>query len=178
MRVAKDTWPLDVERARYEAAYVRRLAPHVGKLAPALYRFDDDLRALVIEKLASHTILRAGLIDGQRFPKVAADIAEYVAQASVFTSDFGAPLESRARDLATFTQNLALQRISVDLVLTDPYTVSPRNSIAPALQPWAASLRGDAQVKSAVAWLRLAYLTKAQSLLHSDLHSGSIMGES
>ena len=175
VRVAGESWPLDVERARYEAAYMARLDPFVGSLAPKLHRFDPDLRALAMEKLEPHIILRKGLIAGRRYEKVAADIAEYVAEASVFTSDLAAPFEARAKDLSLFAQNLALQRISVDLIFADPYAISERNKILPALEPWAAALRGDLDLKCVVAELRRAYLTKAQSLLHGDLHTGSIM---
>jgi 5-methylthioribose kinase len=175
VRVAKDAWPLDVSRARFEAAYSARLAPFVGGLAPAVHHFDPELLLIVMEKFEPHIILRKGLIAGRRYPRVAADVAEYVAQASVHTSDLAAPFETRAADIALFSQNLALQRISIDLIFLDPYTVSARNRIAPALEPWAAALRRDVEIKSAAARLRLAYLTKAQSLLHGDLHSGSIM---
>ena len=175
VRVAKDTWPLDVERARFEAAYLARVAPFVGALAPKLHRFDADLRVIAMEKLSPHIILRNGLIAGRRYPRVAADIAEYLARTSLFTSDIAAPFEAKAKDLALFSQNLALQRISVDLIFTDPYALSPRNKVSALLEPWAATLRRDTDVKAAVARLRLAYLTKPQSLLHGDLHSGSIM---
>ena len=175
VRVAKETWPLDANRARFEAAYSARLAPFVGRLAPTIHHFDPDLLLIVMEKLEPHVILRKGLIEGRRYPRLAADVAEYVAQASVHTSDIAAPFEARAADLALFSRNLALQRISVDLIFLDPYTVSDRNKIAPALEPWAARLRDDVEIKSAAARFRLAYLTKAQSLLHGDLHSGSIM---
>jgi len=175
VRVAKDTWPLDASRARFEAAYSARLAPFVGRLAPTLFHFDPELLLIVMEKLEPHIILRKGLIAGRRYPRLAADVAEYVAEASVRTSDLAAPFETRAADIALFSQNLALQRISVDLIFLDPYTKSARNKIAPALEPWVATLRRDVEIKSAAARLRLAYLTKTQSLLHGDLHSGSIM---
>ncbi len=128
-----------------------------------------------MEKLAPHAILRGAFVAGRHFPRVAADIAEYVAQSGVQTSDLAASFEARANDLATFARNLALQRITVDLVFIDPYAQSPRNRILPALAPWAARLRDDVEIKRAVSQLRLAHLTKAQSLLHGDLHSGSVM---
>jgi 5-methylthioribose kinase len=175
VRVARDDWPLDVERAAFEAAYIRRVAPFVAALAPRLHYFDAVLRALAMEKLAPHVILRGAFVAGRHFPRVAADIAEYVAQTAVQTSDLAALFEARAKDLAIFPRNVALQRITVDLVFIDPYATSPRNSILRALEPWAVRLREDGAIKSAVARLRLAYLTKAQSLLHGDLHSGSVM---
>ena len=175
VRVAKDDWPLDVERAAFEAAYIRRVAPYVGALAPQLHHFDPVLRVLAMEKLSPHVILRGAFVAGRHFARVAADIAEYVAQTAVRLSDLAAPFEARAADLAVFPRNVALQRITVDLVFIEPYATSPRNRILPALEPWAAHLRADAAIKSAVARLRLAYLTKAQALLHGDLHSGSVM---
>jgi 5-methylthioribose kinase len=175
VRVAGDSWPLDVDRVRYEAAYFERVAPFVGKLIPEIYRFDPELRALAMEKLEPHIILRKGLIAGDRYAKVASDVAEYVAQVAVHTSDLAAPFETRAKDATIFSQNLALQRISVDLIFLDPFAVSERNKVLPALAPWAAALRDDLDLKAAVSRFRIAYLTKAQSLLHGDLHSGSIM---
>jgi 5-methylthioribose kinase len=175
VRVAKESWPLDANRTRFEAAYAQRVAPFVGRFAPTIHHFDSDLLLIVMEKLEPHIILRKGLIAGRRYPRVAADVAEYVAQASVRTSDLAAPFERRAADLALFSQNLALQRISTDLIFLDPYAASDRNRISPLLEPWGATLRRDVEIKSAAARLRLAYLTKTQSLLHGDLHSGSIM---
>jgi 5-methylthioribose kinase len=175
VRVAGDDWPLDVDRAAFEAAYIERAAPFVGSLAPELHIFDPVLRVLAMEKLAPHVILRGAFVEGRHFPRVATDIAEYVAQTSVHTSDLAAPFEARAGDLAIFARSVAVQRITVDLVFIEPYATSPRNRIIPALEPWAAKLREDGAIKLAVARLRLAYLTKAQSLLHGDLHSGSVM---
>ena len=175
VRVAGESWPLDVKRAAYEAAYAARLAPHVKGLAPEIHHYDPELFVIVMEKLEPHVILRRGLIAGDRFPKAPEHVAEYVAQAAFHTSDLAAPFEKKAADVALFAQNLALQRITVDLVFTDPYVEVWRNKVTAPLVAWAAALRSDIGLKSAVADLRLRYLTTAQSLLHGDLHSGSVM---
>jgi 5-methylthioribose kinase len=175
VRVAGESWPLDVKRANYEAAYLTRLAPHVGGLAPELYAYDPEQFVIVMEKLEPHIILRKGLIAGQRFPKAPEHVAEFVAQAAFHTSDLAVPFERKAADVALFAQNLALQRITVDLVFTDPYVEVWRNKVTAALAAWAAALRSDIALRSAVAHFRLRYLTLAQSLLHGDLHSGSVM---
>lgn len=175
VRVAGESWPLDVRRADYEAAYLARLAPHVGGLAPILHHYDPERFVIVMEKLEPHVILRKGLIAGERFPKAPEHVAEYMAQAAFHTSDLAVPFERKAADATLFSQNLALQRITVDLVFTDPYVEVWRNKIVAPLERWAGALRADAALKSAVADLRLNYLTNAQSLLHGDLHSGSVM---
>ncbi len=175
VRVAGESWPLDVNRASFEAAYTARLAPHVKGLAPKLHHYDPGRFVLVMEKLEPHVILRKGLIAGERFPDAVRHVAEYVAQAAFHTSDLAVPFETKAADVALFAQNRALQRITVDLVFTDPYVEVWRNKVAPPLEPWAAALRADVALKTRVAELRLRYLTHAQSLLHGDLHSGSVM---
>jgi len=175
VRVAGESWPLDVNRATYEAAYLSRLAPHVRGLAPELHHYDPRQFVIVMEKLEPHIILRKGLIAGERFLKAPEHVAEYVAQAAFHTSDLAVPFERKAADVALFGQNLALQRITVDLVFTDPYVEVWRNKVVAPLQAWAHALRSDIALKSAVADLRLRYLTQAQSLLHGDLHSGSVM---
>ena len=175
VRIAGESCPLDVNRAYFEASYAARLAPFVASLAPKIHHYDPEQRVIVMEKLEPHIILRRGLIAGERFPRAAKDVAEYVAQAAFHTSDLAVPFERKFADVALFSRNLALQRITVDLVFTDPYVEVWRNKVTPPLEPWAQALRSDAGVKRAVANLRLAYLTKAQSLLHGDLHSGSVM---
>jgi 5-methylthioribose kinase len=103
-------------------------------------------------------------------------VADYVAAAGFFTSDLASPFERKCEDLALFSRNVALQRISVDLVFTDPYAVAPRNHwLEPWLDAWAAALRNDLALKTAVARHRLNYLTHTQALIHGDLHSGSVM---
>ncbi len=100
---------------------------------------------------------------------------DILAQAAFHTSDLAVPFERKAADVALFSQNIALQRITVDLVFTHPYVEVWRNKVTPPLAAWAAALSADIALKSAVADLRLRYLTEAQSLLHGDLHSGSVM---
>jgi 5-methylthioribose kinase len=175
VRVVGESWPLDVERARFEASYMARLAPHVGRLAPRIVHWDPEQYAIVMEKLEPHIILRKGLMAGMRFPNAARNVAEYVAQAAFHTSDLAIPFERKCADLALFSGNVALQRITVDLVFSDPYVEVWRNKIAPGLDAWAGALRTDAGLKGRVAELRLAYLSRPQSLLHGDLHSGSVM---
>ena len=64
----------------------------------------------------------SGKVDPVVRPVAATDIAEYVAQASFQTSDLAVPFERKFTDVAIFAKNLALQRISVDLVFTDLWT--------------------------------------------------------
>lgn len=175
VRVAGESWPLDINRATFEYRYATRVAPHVGALQPQMFHYDADQYIIVMEKLEPHIILRKALISGTHYPRVPVDNAEFLANTAFHTSDLAVPFERKAADMEVFARNLALQRITVDLVYTDPYVDVWRNKISEPLGAWAEALKRDIDLKDAVTRARLAYLSKAQSLLHGDLHSGSIM---
>ena len=176
VRAAGPSWPMSLERAYFENAYYRAVAPFVGPRIPRIYHYVPALYCTLMERLSPHIILRRGLIAGQRYPNLAAHMGEYVAQASFFTSDLARPFEGKLHAIAQFAANEALIRISVDLIFTDPYLVSERNHhTSPQLDALAADIRRDAPLKVAAARCAEKFLNYPQALLHGDLHSGSVM---
>ena len=176
VRAAGPVWPMSPDRARFENAYFLAVAPHVGKLIPAVYHYEPELHCTVMERLSPHIILRHGLIAGRPYPNVARDIGEYVARASFFTSDLAAPFERKLEAAALFAGNTPLIRITADLIFAEPYFAATRNRhTTPHLDRIAAALRADASLKLAAARFGERFLTHAQALVHGDLHSGSVM---
>lgn len=176
LRVAGASWPLPIERADYENAYMRRVEPIVGALTPRWLHFDPELHLIVMERLQPHVVLRPGLICGGHYPHAASAVADYVAAVGFHTSDLANPFERKCEDQALFARNVALQRITVDLVFIDPYTEAPRNRwTMPWLDDWAAALRNDLALRTTVSRHRTHYLTHPQALIHGDLHTGSVM---
>jgi 5-methylthioribose kinase len=176
VRAAGPEWPMSPERAYFENAYFRAVAPHVGALIPRIHHYDPERHFTVMERLSPHIILRQGLIAGRRYPRAARDIGEYVARACFFTSDFAAPFERKLDGLTLFARNQALIRISVELIFAEPYFEAPRNRhTTPQLDDVAAALRRDAALKVAAARFSQKFLGEPQALLHGDLHSGSVM---
>jgi 5-methylthioribose kinase len=176
VRAAGPGWPMPPERAHFENAYFRSVAPHVGRSIPGIHHYDPDMHCTVMERLSPHIILRQGLIAGRRYPGVARDIGEYVARACFFTSDLAAPFERKIDAMALFAANKPLVRITVDLIFAEPYFEAPRNRhTSPQLDAAAAALREDTALKLAAARFGEKFLTQAQALVHGDLHSGSIM---
>ena len=176
VRVAGPSWPLSLDRVYYEQAYYAAIAAHVRGLVPEVLHYDPARYCLVMENLTPHIILRNGLIGGQRYPGLGRAVGEFVARATFHTSDLAEPLERKMSRLALFAGNQPLLRITVDLVFTDPYRQSARNRhTTPQLDDIAAELRSDGALKAAVGRLGEIFLTRAQALVHGDLHSGSIM---
>jgi 5-methylthioribose kinase len=176
VRAAGPSWPIPLERAYFEHSYYVAVAPFVGNLIPKIYHYDPELYCIVMERLSPHIIVRHGLIAGRRYRNLAHDMGEYVARACFFTSDLASPFERKMDGIARFAGNTALMRISVDLIFRDPYVADARNRhTSPQLDDVVARLRRDGPLKAAVARFGQKFLTEAQSLIHGDLHSGSVM---
>jgi 5-methylthioribose kinase len=176
VRVAGPSWPIPLERAFFEHSYYVAVAPFVGNLIPKIHHYDPDLYCIVMERLSPHIIVRQGLIAGRRYPSLAHDMGEYVARACFFTSDIASPFERKMDGIARFAGNTALMRISVDLIFRDPYVADARNRhTSPQLDQVVADFRRDGPLKAAAARFGEKFLTDTQSLIHGDLHSGSVM---
>ncbi|OAG73026.1 methylthioribose kinase [Gluconobacter japonicus] len=175
VRVAPD-WPMPLERALYEARYMRATADAVRPAAPELYFYDDEMFLLVMECLTPHEVLRTALIRDEVQPGFSAVIGQYVARSVHATSWISQPFEHGSKLLADFAGNTALTRITVDLILTDPFRPCSRNPTPEAdLLPDVEALHADKPLHRAVGNLQERFLTARQALLHGDLHTGSIM---
>jgi len=176
VRAAGEGWPMPLSRAFFEWSYFQAVAPWVAHFIPAMLHYEPALYCIVMEQLSPHIILRRGLVAGQRYPRAARDVAEYVALTSFFTSDLGQSLERKMALSATFSGNSALCRITSDLVFADPYRDAPRNRwTTPQLDAIAAEFRRDGALKVAASRFGHRFLSCAQSLIHGDLHTGSVM---
>lgn len=176
VRVAGESWPMPLERAYFEQLYLRSSESVVSGLAPELLYYDPERFALAMELLGEHVILRRGLIEGRRYPFASRRVAEYVARRAFATSVLAEPFERVNERLAAFSRNQALTRITVDLIFTHPYVENERNRwTAPQLDAVVGSLRADGPLKAAVGQLGYRFLTAHETLLHGDLHTGSVM---
>ena len=176
LRIAGDAWALPLERAYFESEALTEEAKFVPNLLPKLYHYDSKLAAIVMEYLSPHLILRKGFIQGIRYPRVAGDISEFMAQTLFKTSDLYLNAATKKQRMATFCRNTELCRITEDLVFTDPYRIAKLNRwTTPQLDDMASQFRQDGPLKGAAQRLKLKFLTSAEALIHGDLHSGSIM---
>jgi 5-methylthioribose kinase len=173
VRCVGESWPLTLDRSRIEA---ETLLEH-GKLCPRhtvkVLHHDPELAVMVQEDLSDHQIWRHELIVGNYYPLAAGQLAEYLAQTLFHTSDFYQSAQQKKAQVGRFS-NPELCQITEDLFFTDPYIEHERNQFDEALLPQIQELREDTALKLAVAKLKHHFLTKAEALLHGDIHSGSI----
>ena len=172
-KVVGESWPLTLDRARIESEaleYQASLCPH---LVPALYAYDNELSLIVMEDLSDHTIMRKGLIGGERYPLFADHISTFLAQTLFFSSDLGMDQQMKKWKVKQFI-NPELCKITEDLIFDHPFRDADTNNINAELRPTVELLWQDEHLLAEVALLRELFLTKAEALLHGDLHTGSI----
>ena len=174
VRLVGPSWQLTPDRARHEAEALRlhgRLAPG---LVPQLYDYDPDRYVLALEDLSDHRVWRTALNDGLRHEGAAEAMGRYVAAVAFGTSVLGLDARERARTLAAAV-NPELCLITEDLVFTEPYVDAGRNSVLPANAPDAAALAADQDMVDAMGRAKWMFMTRAEALVHGDLHTGSVM---
>ncbi|RYC37183.1 S-methyl-5-thioribose kinase [Pectobacterium zantedeschiae] len=173
VRCVGESWPLTLDRARIEAETLLTHARFCPQHTVTVLHHDPELAVMVQEDLSDHRIWRSELVNGADYPQAAAQLGEYLAQTLFHTSDFYQHPHEKKAAVSQFT-NPELCEITEDLFFTDPYIDHERNQFDVALTPDVLVLRDDRALKLAVAGLKHRFLSKAEALLHGDIHSGSV----
>jgi 5-methylthioribose kinase len=172
-KVVGESWPLTIDRARIESEALMLEASLSPDLVPHVYAYDPVLALTVMEDLSDHTIMRRGLIEGNRYPLFASHIAHFLAQTLFFTSDLGLNQQEKKLKVQQFI-NPELCKITEDLIFDHPYWDADTNNFNPLIQKEVELIWHNNNLQFEVALLREKFLTHAQALLHGDLHTGSI----
>lgn len=174
LRVAGDSWPLTRERMRFETQALLKHNELAPGLVPQVYHADDAMSLVIMEYLSDMEVMRKPLVARERFPRFVDHISTFMACTLFFTSDLYLTGVEKKELQAQFI-NPHLSKIQEDFVFTNPFMESPDNKWNPLLDPEVRAVRGNSELKLALAQMKRSYMTHAQALIHSDLHTGSIM---
>ena len=175
VRLVGESWPLPLKRTFFEYHALKRQAERDPGRVPAVYHFDERQAVLAMEYLTPHVILRKSLMAGKIHANLGEQLGRFVANTVFRGSDLSMATAARKADLALFADNVALCDITESLVFTDPYFDAPLNRHTPELSEMVARIRADVDLKIAAQQLKLKFCNHAETLLHGDLHCGSIM---
>lgn len=175
VRLVGDSWPLPLKRSFFEYHALSRQAERAPGMVPAIHYFDEAQALIVMEFLSPHIILRRALIEGRRLPRIARDLGLFMAHTLFRGSDLSMKASERKADLALFADNVELCDITESLVFTDPYFEAPMNRHTPGLEALVTELRADRDLKVEAQHMKHQFATRAETLVHGDLHSGSVM---
>ncbi|APH05563.1 S-methyl-5-thioribose kinase [Bacillus weihaiensis] len=175
-KVVGESWPLTLDRSRIETNALIKQSEFVPNLVPKVYYSDEALAITIMEDLSHLQIARAALIDGKNLPLLSKHIGEFLGKTLFYTSDYGLDQHYKKELVKQFI-NPDLCKITEDLVFTDPFFNHDTNEYEAELQPDVDQIWEDQALKLEVAKLKHLFLTKAEALVHGDLHTGSIFAD-
>lgn len=176
VRLVGDSWPLPLKRSFFEYHALTRQQARCPGSVPEILHFDEAQALTVMEYLSPHIILRKALIMGRELPRIAEDLGLFTARTLFRGSDLHMSAAARKADLALFADNVEICDITEGLVFTDPYFEAPRNRhTSPQLDALVATLRADRDLKVEAQRMKHLFAANAETMLHGDLHTGSIM---
>ncbi len=170
-----DAFVLSTDRTRIEAEILKLEHDLAPGLVPMVYKYDDVMSTCCMEDLSDHVIMRGALIQHQKFPRFADDISTFMVNTLLLTTDVVLDHKQKKAMVKSYI-NPELCEISEDLVYTEPFNnYNNRNNVFPPNQKWVEQeIYSDKQLLLEAAKLKFEFLTHAQSLIHGDLHTGSI----
>lgn len=174
LRVAGDSWPLTRERMRFETQALLCYNELTPGLAPIVYSHDEEMSLVAMEYLGNHEVMRKPLVARKRFPKFADQISTFLANVLFKTSDLYLTGPAK-KTLQKQYINPELCKLQEDFVFTNPYMSSEENTWNPEIDAEVTAVRNNMPLKRAIVDLKEKYVMHAQALIHSDLHTGSIM---
>lgn len=177
VRLVGPSWPMSPDRARIEFETTMVHSKAASNLVPEIYFYDADRYIIAMEDLSDHKVWRTALNEGDINNGAAKSVGEYIAKVLFATSIFGAGADDHYKGIARAI-NPELCLITEDLVFTEPYFPSGRNSYLPENAPDAKAIQDDKQMILEMSQLKYKFMTQAEALLHGDLHTGSVMVKS
>lgn len=174
LRVIGDSWPLTIDRSRIEAEALKTQERICPGMVPIVYFNDVEMSLSMVEDLSYLKIMRFELMNMRKFPKFPAQIGKFLAHTLFYTSEYFMDPIQKKEQVKKFI-NPELCKITEDLVLTDPYFDAKTNDINPAILDFVRTVWWQKHaLRLEVTKLKEGFMQKAQSLLHGDLHTGSI----
>ena len=175
VRLVGDSWPLPLKRAYFEYHALIRQAERDPGNVPEVYHFDEEQAIIVMEFFTPHIILRHKLMARQKVDGLATTLGNFLARTIFRGSDLSMDTAKRKRDVALFVDSVELNDITETLVFSDPYFEAERNHHTLGLDPVVARLRADIDLKVEAHHLKAKFANNAETLLHGDFHTGSVM---
>lgn len=166
---------LDTDRNRIESEILVLQGELAPGYVPEIYFYDTVMSACGMQDLSDHLIMRTAMMQHKIYPKFADQISSFMAQVLMGTTDVVMDHQKK-KDLQRKFINPELCDISEALVYTEPYNDEMgRNNVYPPVAEFVKEkLYGDEELHCEVAKLKMDFMTRGQSLIHGDLHTGSI----
>ena len=175
LKVVGESWPLSRHRINSEIRTLQFQTSVCPDFVPEIYHFSEDMSLIIMQNLNQHAIIRAEIIAGKRFPKLADHLSTFLANTLFYSSDLALSSAQKKQKMCE-NINPELCKITEDFVFTHPYEDNDSNDYPPSLgQAAIDTIQKDPEVRCHVNQMKWLFMNKSEALLHADLHIGSVM---
>lgn len=166
---------LNMTRGKKEYEYLKALGRLMPERVPAVYEYAGRAHALIMQDTApAYAVLQKEIVSGKRPAFLARQLAEYVAVAGYAFSDFSLP-SVKKKTLEKRFCNPKLCELTETLVFTEPFYACENNHVSAESRAFAVrEIYEDAGLSVSAAKLKYRFMNCPQSLIHGDLHFGSV----
>jgi 5-methylthioribose kinase len=175
LRCVGEEYPLSKERMTYESRALKQYSNITNKYIPKLYHVSEEMSCVIMQFLHEHIIMREGMIKKIVYPNFAEHISTFLAQNLFKTSSLYLDSKNKRELINKFNSNTELCKLTEDFVFTFAFMEDETNDIYAKDNKLAIALFEDSEFKKEVLKLKYKFMTQNDSLLHGDLHTGSIM---
>lgn len=170
-----DEMTLNIDRGKIEAQILGIQEQLCPGLVPKVYYYDEVMCAIIMEDMIGHEMMRTGLVKHHTYPKFSEHISTFLVNSLLLTSDLALDHQDKKELVKRFI-NPELCEITEDLVFTEPYLDDKKRNLVfePNRDFVEREIYGDKELHLEAAKLKFEFMNHAQSLIHGDLHTGSI----
>ena len=176
-KISKDL-VLNVCRGKNESYVLDMYNRLIPGISPYVYGYDNKYHALIMQDLSPNVLMEEHLFDFNRVNDFPDMLADFLSKVIFFTSDFYID-HKKKRVLQSKFKNQKLCDLTEKLVFTEPYFPADNNSFDERNSDYVRlNIYNNNELKDNIAELKTKFLTSSQSLLHGDLHFGSVFTDS
>lgn len=172
-RVVGESMPLPLDRVRIEAKVMEEYLKILPDCVPEVIHLNEVMAVVIMEDMAPLEVGRTALIEGKESAIFASDIGRMSATTLFYTSDFYLDPAIK-KELNASLANPGMRQLTEQLVFDWPYSFHESNEFETDMLHEVKFLSQDQRLLLEVAQLKHKFMTKADALIHGDLHSGAI----
>ncbi|MEM6695969.1 MAG: S-methyl-5-thioribose kinase [Pseudomonadota bacterium] len=176
IRAIGESAPLPVERISQEHQALIRQGQRAPGSVPDVLHLDAAQALLVMDYLAPpYVTLRQRLIAGEQVDGLAPFLGTFLARTGFRGSELSMDQADKQADAALFSRTVAVASLTQGDVFTEAYLPGEGAAHTPGIEPVVKQLQSDPVLKQRAQEMLMRFVTNSETLLHGDLHTGSIM---
>lgn len=173
-KIVGESWPFPIERTRIEDHALLKQRDLAPSYVPKVYYSDVKLGITIIEDLSHLHIARTALIEGSELPLLSTHLGEFLGKTLFYTSIYAQNQHSK-NELEKHVSNPDRCKVIEELEITDPFFEHETIHNEPELKANVEKIQQDQLLRLEVAKLKEKFLTKAEALIHGNIHTGNIL---